>query len=47
MADEADQRLREIQGQYLDFLDDEVLINFSIIYVQQSTRNKFLRSQNC
>ena len=24
MADESDQKLREIQGEYLDFLDDEV-----------------------
>ena len=30
MADEADQRLREIQGQYLDFLDDEVWIYIQI-----------------
>ena len=30
MADEADQRLREIQGQYLDFLDDEVWVHIQI-----------------
>ena len=30
MADEADQRLREIQGQYLDFLDDEVWIDIQV-----------------